>query len=97
MLANRRVRLADLVEALGRACTRALADSAPAGQIHGPGRHLLLIQDTTEVNVQSHAGRIQPGSGLGVISDGESMGWLLHPTLVLDAGTETALGIADLQ
>ena len=108
-LSNERVRLSDLIDALGAACVRACSHATTttnAGEAleserssersSGP-KHLLLIQDTTELNFQSHAGRIQPGSGLGVISDGESLGFLLHPTLVVEAATGWALGFADVR
>lgn len=93
-LSNPHVRLADLRAALTSACVDQLPDLPVASE---QDKHLLLIQDTTELNFQAHAGRIQPDSGLGVISDGESLGFLLHPTLALEAETGYTLGFADLR
>jgi hypothetical protein len=40
------------------------------------GRHVLGIQDTTEINYQSHAGRV---SGLGTVGNGKDAGFFVHP------------------
>ena len=57
-------------------------------------RHVLCIQDTTQFNFQAHAGRLGDDSGLGVIGDNASLGFFLHPTLVVDAETGHALGLS---
>lgn len=49
------------------------------------GRHVLAIQDTTEVNLAHHARRT---SGLGVVGNGEDQGFFMHPVLVADAGPD---------
>lgn len=95
-LNNPRVRLCDLQAALTSACVGALPD-LPSVKESTEEQHLLLIQDTTELNFQAHAGRHEPDSGLGVISDGESLGFHLHPTLALEADTGFALGFADVR
>ena len=56
------------------------------------GRHVLCIQDTSEINLEAHRGRIKPGSGVGRTAKGGILGFLLHPCLVVDAGQGTALG-----
>lgn len=53
------------------------------------GRHVLGIQDTTELNYQAHADRV---SGLGPVGNGKDKGLFLHPLLVLDAESSTCLG-----
>lgn len=53
------------------------------------GRHILGIQDTTELNYQAHAGRVE---GLGPVGNGKDLGLFLHPLLVLDAKTSSCLG-----
>lgn len=53
------------------------------------GRHILGIQDTTELNFQSHAGRT---SGLGTVGNGTDAGIFLHPLLAIDADTGASLG-----
>jgi len=55
------------------------------------GRHVLGIQDTTELNYQKHAGRV---SGLGTVGNGKDLGFFIHPMLVLDADTTACLGSA---
>jgi Transposase DDE domain len=56
-------------------------------------RHVLAIQDTTELNYQSQAGRV---SGLGTVGDGTGLGFFMHPMLVLDAQTNAFLGSAEI-
>lgn len=46
------------------------------------GRHVLGIQDTTELNYQAHADRV---NGLGPVGNGKDKGLFLHPLLVVDA------------
>src|SRR6202034_2840603 len=47
------------------------------------GRHVLAIQDTTELNFSGHAGSKR---GFGVVGNGKDIGLFLHPVIVLDAG-----------
>ena len=60
------------------------------------GKHLLVIQDTTEINLQNHAGRLKPGNGLGPVGNNTDVGFFLHPSLVLDASTLTPLGFSSI-
>lgn len=53
------------------------------------GRHVLGIQDTTELNYQAHADRV---SGLGPVGNGKDKGLFLHPMLILDAESSACLG-----
>ena len=53
------------------------------------GRHVLAIQDTTEINYQAHAGRVK---GLGTVGNGTDLGLYLHPLLVVDAQTKACIG-----
>lgn len=55
------------------------------------GRHVLGIQDTTELNYQRHAGRVH---GLGTVGNGSDLGFFMHPMLVIDAQTTACLGSA---
>ena len=55
------------------------------------GRHVLAIQDTTELNYQAHAGRV---SGLGTVGNGRDVGLFLHPLLAVDAVDGSCLGLA---
>jgi hypothetical protein len=53
--------------------------------------HVLLIQDTSEVNYQAHAGRVR---GLGTVGNGEDKGLFIHPVLAVDAQHGACLGLA---
>jgi hypothetical protein len=54
------------------------------------GRHILAIQDTTELNFRTNADHDR---GLGAIGKGVGRGLLLHPMIALDAGTGECLGL----
>jgi IS4 transposase len=54
------------------------------------GRHVLAIQDTTEINFHTKAGRRR---GLGKIGKGSGRGVLLHGMLAVDADTGNCLGL----
>lgn len=55
------------------------------------GRHVLAIQDSSELNYQKHAGR---SVGLGRVGNGKDVGLFVHPVLVLDATNLACLGLA---
>jgi hypothetical protein len=55
------------------------------------GRHVLAIQDTSEVNFSTTARRRR---GLGEIGKGSGRGLLVHPLLAIDAKRDTCLGLA---
>jgi hypothetical protein len=61
------------------------------------GRHLLVIQDSTSFNLNSHYYRLKKESGVGTIEDNFTLGFFLHASLVMDSFTETALGYSDVQ
>jgi hypothetical protein len=54
------------------------------------GRHILAIQDTSEINFATTAGRRR---GLGEIGKGNGRGVLLHPMLAVDAENGSCLGL----
>lgn len=61
-------------------------------------RHVLCIQDTTEMNFNSHKDRIQENSGLGRLDSLQvALGFKMHTTLMLDAEHGNVLGFADVQ
>lgn len=72
-------------ELIAHACAR-------TGEV-AAGRHVLAIQDTTELNHQAHAGRV---SGLGTVGNGSDVGMFLHPLLAVDAADGACLGLAHL-
>lgn len=78
-LANPRVTVERLIEGWG-----AEASSASAG------RHVLAIQDTSEINFRTHEARRR---GLGEIGKGSGRGLLLHAMLGVEAQTGALLGL----
>ena len=78
-LSNPRVSVAALVDECGERLWRV-----------AQGRHVLAIQDTTELNYQHHAGRVRD---LGPVGNGKDIGLLLHPVLAVDAKSGLCLGL----
>jgi hypothetical protein len=72
-----------VAEVLGTAAAR--TGEAAAGQ------HVLLVEDTSEINYQAKAGRKR---GLGRVGNGEDVGLFVHPALALNAADGTVLGLA---
>lgn len=58
------------------------------------GRHILAIQDSSEINYQSKSGRKRR---LGTVGNGSDAGLFVHPVLTVDAETGQCLGLADIQ
>src|ERR1700686_168994 len=58
------------------------------------GRHVLAIQDTSEINFTTTAKRRR---GLGEIGKGNGRGVLLHPMLAVDAENGSCLGLVNGQ
>jgi hypothetical protein len=81
-LANSRVSTRELIDGacadIGRRCR---------------GRHVLAIQDSSEINLQRHAGRVD---GLGTVGNGSDLGFFVHPLLVVDTDEGACLGLAHL-
>jgi hypothetical protein len=62
------------------------------------GRHILCIQDTTEMNFFSQKHRIKEDSGLGRLDGAKpTLGFKMHSVLMLDAQSSDLLGFADLK
>lgn len=57
------------------------------------GRHILGIQDTTEINYESNKGRAH---GLGIVGNGKDIGFFMHPLIALDANTGAMIGCAEV-
>jgi Transposase DDE domain len=57
-------------------------------------RHVLAIQDTSEINYQSQSGRKQR---LGTVGNGSDIGLFVHPVLAVDAENGECLGLVDAQ
>ena len=71
--------------------TEMLATTANHCAARVAGRHVLAIQDTSEINYQAHAGRCR---GLGLASNGSDLGFFIHPCLVVDAAHGGIIGLA---
>ena len=78
-LGNRRVSLERLIEGWGAEAQTACA-----------GRHVLAIQDTSEINFRTREGQRR---GLGEIGKGSGRGLLLHAMLGVDAESGALLGL----
>lgn len=66
--------------------------------MHCQRRHVLCIQDTTEMNFYSHKHRIKEDSGLGRLDGTKpTLGFKMHSTLIIDAFSSDILGFSDLQ
>lgn len=56
--------------------------------------HYLIFQDTTQVNLEKNRAQIEANSGLGLIGDNRSLGFYLHPSLVVKACDESCVGFS---
>src|ERR1043165_6625736 len=77
LLQNERISESDIITNLQDNCRAAAT-----------GKLLVCIQDTTQIDLYAHIGRIQPGdNNLGAMNNkgNRTYGFLLHPCLVLDA------------
>ena len=54
------------------------------------GRHVLLIEDTSEINYEAKKGRKR---GLGQVGNGTDVGLFVHPALALDAQDGSIFGL----
>ncbi len=62
------------------------------------GNIVLSIQDTTEINLCNHSGRIVYDESLGPINDTtRGIGFKLHPSLVIDARTSYPYGYSAIE
>ena len=84
-LENSDVTISELTYSLSIACQQQVS-----------GRHVLAMNDTSEINLQAHVGRLKPDT-VGVVGNNKDVGFFIHPTLVLDADTGFPLGISAVQ
>lgn len=63
------------------------------------GQHVVCIQDTTEINLRSHSNRIKKDGFIGTTNakNKQGLGFLMHPSLVLDAIEGIPYGYADIK
>ena len=69
---------------------RACRDLDVAGR-----NHVLVLQDTTELNFSTPSKRIR--EGLGTAGNNKDPGFFLHSSLVVDAETGEVLGLSEAQ
>jgi len=74
--------------------TEMVAHRAAFVAVAAQGRHVLAIQDTSEINYQAQSGRKQQ---LGKVGNGSDIGLFVHPVLGVDAQSEECLGLIDVQ
>jgi len=68
-----------------------LRTTAAATGLRVGGRHVLAIQDTSELNFSSHT---LSKRGFGTVGNGVDIGFFIHPQLVVDALTGGVIGLA---
>jgi hypothetical protein len=56
------------------------------------GRSVLVVQDTTEINL---AGRDRKRRGFGPAGNGKTLGFFIHPVIAVDVESEAVLGLVD--
>ncbi len=81
-LENENVTVSELVRSMADHCQQQVE-----------GLHVLSISDTSEINLQAHAGRLKP-QGVGVVGNDRDLGFFIHPTLVLNAQSGFPLGLS---
>lgn len=59
------------------------------------GKHILCAQDTSELHYHGHMNQIQDVTGLGEAGR-SSLGYFLHPSLVINAEDGMVLGLSDI-
>jgi hypothetical protein len=79
-LENQNVTLSELVRSLSDAC-----------QQNVQGLHVLAISDSSEINLQAHAGRLKP-EGLGVVGNDKDLGFFIASNLSVECPERVSLG-----
>ncbi len=84
-LDNENVTVSELVQSIAEHCQQNVAE-----------RHILAISDSSEINLQSHLGRLK-SEGLGVVGNNTDVGFYIHPTLMVDSESGFSLGLSTIQ
>lgn len=87
-LQNDRVSEEDIISNLAANCKAA-----------SKGKYVVCFQDSTEINLSSHSNRINKDDYIGTTNANKDkgLGFLLHPSLVLDAVEGIPYGYADIK
>lgn len=83
-LNNERVKSSDLTKGLTRFCSDQVKQ-----------RHVLVVQDTTELNYRRHLNWMNPYK-IGPVGNNVDPGFFLHPSLVIDAKKGCPMGFSDI-
>lgn len=85
-LANERTTEKAIIESMGKRCALAVK-----------GKVVLSIQDTTEINLYNHKGRIKHDKSIGVTNASRNgLGFMAHPSLVVDAYSSFPYGFCHM-
>ena len=82
---NERVKEKDLIGVMREHCKAQCSEK----------RHLLLLEDTTELNMEKHRERIRSKEMLGVAGNNADLGFFCHSTLVVDPADASLSGVLD--
>ncbi|MDR1957470.1 MAG: hypothetical protein LBQ54_00200 [Planctomycetaceae bacterium] len=72
------------------ACAQDLCVSAVKGVKH------VLLEDTTEINLERHRFRITDKGELGVVGNNADLGFFCHASLLADAENQSLTGLPDI-
>jgi hypothetical protein len=71
-------------------------ESSARCKMASKGKHVLAIEDTSEINYQHHRGKLSRcDKELGPVGNDKDIGFFIHPMLVLDRDNAFPLGLAD--
>jgi hypothetical protein len=84
-LENEKVTVGELVKSLAEHCQQQVEN-----------KHVLAISDSSEINLESHRGRLKPEK-LGLVGNNKNVGFYIHPTLIVDSETGFPLGLSAVQ
>jgi hypothetical protein len=82
---NERVKEEALIRMMGEHCKTQCLDK----------HHLLLIEDTTELNMEKHRQRIRNKGMLGLAGNNTDLGFFCHSSLVVDPSDASLTGVID--
>ena len=77
--------------------TKLIAATIERSSYLSKDKDVLVLQDTSEINLDNHRNRLKRGSGVGLTGNNKDLGFFLHGSLVLEAETEIILGYSNIQ
>jgi hypothetical protein len=84
-------RNARVTEKLLIACVQDLCVSNAKGI-----KHVLLLEDTTEINLEKHRFRITDKKELGVVGNNVDLGFFCHASMLVDAENKSLIGLPNI-